>query len=115
MVDAQTRLGAVHIEIDEDGGARLGMYASAQIIINETKDVALPLTAVTANKGGSTARLVENDIVKQVDIETGFQDGAYVQVLSGLKAGDTVVAKAGAFVHDGDHIAPVEETAAVSN
>ncbi len=115
MVDAQTRLGAVHIEIDEDGGARLGMYASAQIIINETKDVALPLTAVTANKGGSTARLVENDIVKQVDIETGFQDGAYVQVLSGLKAGDTVVAKAGAFVHDGDHIAPVEEAAAVSN
>lgn len=116
-VDPVTRLGAVHVEIDENdrARARAGMYANAEIVIKETEGVALPLTAVTTNKNGSTTRLVENDIIRQVDIETGIQDGSYIQVLSGLKAGDDVVAKAGAFVRDGDRIAPVRDAAALSN
>ncbi|MGV8938085.1 MAG: efflux RND transporter periplasmic adaptor subunit [Allorhizobium sp.] len=116
-VDPVTRLGAVHVEIDENdrARARAGMYANAEIIITETEGVALPLTAVTTNKNGSTTRRVEDDIIKQVDIETGIQDGSYIQVLSGLKAGDDVVAKAGAFVRDGDRIAPVRDAAALSN
>lgn len=115
-VDPVTRLGAVHIVIDDESGARAGMYGSAEIVITEAKALALPLSAVTTGRTGSTARKVEDNVVKQVKIETGIQDGGFVQVVSGLTAGDLVVAKAGAFVRDGDKIAPVPaEPAAVAN
>ncbi|MGK6316509.1 efflux RND transporter periplasmic adaptor subunit [Neorhizobium sp. DT-125] len=115
-VDATTRLGSVHIVIDDESGARAGMYASAEIIIAETNALALPLSAVTTGREGSTARKVEDNVVKQVKIETGIQDGGFVEVVSGLEAGDMVVAKAGAFVRDGDRIAPVPaEPGTVSN
>ncbi|CDZ34772.1 Efflux transporter, RND family, MFP subunit [Neorhizobium galegae bv. officinalis] len=115
-VDAVTRLGAVHIVIDDETGARSGMYGSAEIVITETNALVLPLSAVTTGRNGSTARKVEDNVVKQVKIETGIQDGGFVQVVSGLTAGDIVVAKAGAFVRDGDKIAPVPaEPATIAN
>jgi HlyD family secretion protein len=58
-VDAVTRLGAVHIVIDDETGARSGMYGSAEIVIAETNALALPLSAVTTGRNGSTARKVE--------------------------------------------------------
>lgn len=115
VIDPQTRLGAVHIAIDDDEGARVGMYANAEIILTETEGVALPLSAITTDKHGTTTRLVEGNVVKQVAIETGIQDGAFIEVKSGLKSGDVVVAKAGAFVRDGDRINPVRDETAASN
>lgn len=113
-VDPATRLGSVHITIPADQ-ARSGMYASAEIIVAEANALTLPLSAVTTNRDGSTARKVEDNVVRQVKIETGIQDNGFVEVLSGLSAGDKVVEKAGAFVRDGDHITPVAASAAVSN
>ncbi len=115
IVDPQTRLGAVHIAIDDDNGARAGMYGSAEIILAEATGIALPLSAITTSKNRTTTRLVKDGVVKQVDIATGIQDGAYIQVVSGLKEGDVVVAKAGAFVRDGDRINPISDETAASN
>ncbi|WP_234905778.1 efflux RND transporter periplasmic adaptor subunit [Affinirhizobium pseudoryzae] len=116
VVDASTRLGSVHIVVDASTGAKAGMYASAQIIIEETTALSLPQSAVTTERGGTIARQVENHVIKQVAVETGIQDKGYVQILSGLAEGDMVVAKAGAFVRDGDRISPVsDEPAAASN
>ena len=115
IVDSVTRLGAVHISIDQDNKARAGMYGSAEIIINQTRGLALPLTAVNSDAEGSSARRVEGGVVKFVSVETGIQDGAYIQIVSGLTAGEEVVAKAGAYVRDGDHITPVHDMPAATN
>ncbi|MFS8114352.1 efflux RND transporter periplasmic adaptor subunit [Rhizobium jaguaris] len=115
IVDAVTRLGAVHISIDDDEKARAGMYGSAEIIVRETQSVTLPLTAVYTDENGSSARKVENGVVKFVNVQTGIQDGGYVEIVNGLKDGDEVVAKAGAYVRDGDHITPVKEAPQASN
>jgi HlyD family secretion protein len=106
-VDPTTRLGLVHIVVDNHDSARAGMYGSAEIIVSEKSALALPLSAVTTSRSGSTTRKVEGDVVKQVKVETGIQDGAFVEIVSGLQTGDEVVAKAGAFVRDGDRIRPV--------
>lgn len=110
-VDATTRLGSVHIAIDDDDKARTGMYASAEIVLAEANGLSLPLSAITTSKDGVTVRLVKDGIVHQVKVETGIQDGSFIQVTKGLDDGAEVVAKAGAFVRDGDHIAPVKQTA----
>jgi HlyD family secretion protein len=45
-----------------------------------------------------------------VPVQTGIRDSGWVEILSGLEAGDTIVTKAGAFVRDGDRINPVPAT-----
>lgn len=115
IVDQATRLGEVHIVVDEESGARPGMYASAEMVIAQTNGLALPQSAVTTDRKGSFARRVEDGVVKQVTVKTGIQDAGFVQIESGLKAGDQVVAKAGAFVRDGDRIRPVPVETTASN
>lgn len=115
VVDPVTRLGSVHIALDDDGAARAGMYGSASIVVREARGVALPLSAINTENGKTTVRKVSDGTVQMVEIKTGIQDGAFIQVTEGLSEGDTVVAKAGVFVRDGDRINPVEETSSVSN
>ena len=115
VVDPVTRLGSVHIAVDDDAAARAGMYGSASIIVSEAQGVALPLSAITTEGGKTTVRKVADGTVQMVEIKTGIQDGAFIQVTDGLNEGDKVVAKAGVFVRDGDRINPVEDTSSVSN
>lgn len=115
VVDPVTRLGSVHIALDDDAAARAGMYGSASIVVREAKGVALPLSAINTENGKTTVRKVSDGTVQMVEIKTGIQDGAFIQVTEGLAEGDKVVAKAGVFVRDGDRINPVEETSSVSN
>jgi HlyD family secretion protein len=115
VVDAVTRMGSVHIAIDDDTAARAGMYGNADITIGQADDIALPLSAITSEKNVTTVRLVTDGVVKMQQVKTGIQDGPYIEVTEGLKEGDLVVAKAGVFVRDGDRINPVEDTSSVSN
>ncbi|XUY26137.1 efflux RND transporter periplasmic adaptor subunit [Agrobacterium sp. rho-8.1] len=114
-VDATTRLGSVHILLPADSPARAGMYGSAEVVIASANALALPLSAVTSGRDGSTTRRVENGVVRQVAVEIGIQDGGFVEIKNGISVGDVVVEKAGAFVRDGDKINPVPADAAASN
>lgn len=115
VIDPVTRLGSVHIALDDDAAARAGMFGSAAITVAGATGIALPLSAITTEGGKTTVRKVSDGTVQMVEIKTGIQDGAFIQVTEGLGEGDKVVAKAGVFVRDGDRINPVEETSSVSN
>ncbi|OLP62399.1 efflux transporter periplasmic adaptor subunit [Xaviernesmea oryzae] len=114
-VDAQTRLGLAYVSLPSSGKARVGMYAGATITVAEKTALTLPQTAVTRKADGSFARKVEGGVVAMVPVVIGIQDGGRVEVKSGLKAGDQVVAKAGAYVRDGDKINPVTSAPAETN
>lgn len=107
-LDPQSRLGRVYIGFDEPERARAGMFASADIVVEEKQGIVLPLSAITTADGKTVARKVENGVVRLVPVETGIQDGQGIEIVSGLAAGDEVVAKAGAYVRDGDRINPVK-------
>jgi HlyD family secretion protein len=109
-VNAETRLGTVYISLAEPQKARVGMFASADVIVAEKQALALPLTAVTSGKTGTLVRRVENGIVEVKPVETGIQDGRFIEIVSGMTAGDEVIARAGAYVRDGDRIQPVMTT-----
>lgn len=107
-LDPQSRLGRVYIGFDEPERARAGMFASADIVVEEKQGIVLPLSAITTADGKTVARKVENGVVRLVPVETGIQDGQGIEIVRGLAAGDEVVAKAGAYVRDGDRINPVK-------
>lgn len=114
-VSATTRLGSVEVKIDDPETVRSGMYAQADIIVAERTTPSLPITAVTTSSDGTTARMVKDDTIHIAKVETGIQDGQYIEILKGLQPGDKVVAKAGAYVRDGDRVKPVESLSAATN
>ena len=107
VIDAVTRLGSVKIIIDDAAMARVGMFASAEIIVSERPVLSLPLTAVTAEKDGMYVRKLDKDRVTMTKVDTGVQDGDFIEIAKGLAEKDVVVEKAGAYVRDGDRITPV--------
>jgi HlyD family secretion protein len=115
VIDATTRLGSVKIAIDDPAIARIGMYASAEIVVSERKVLSLPLTTVNSEKDGFYVRKVVDNKVKLTKVVTGVQDGDFVEIQSGLAANDVVVEKAGAYVRDGDRINPVFPDKTASN
>ncbi len=109
-IDAVTRLGRVRIAIDNAALVRPGMYVEASILVHEGDAVSVPITAVKSSGGKTSVMLVQGAVVSQRMITAGMRDGGWIEVLDGLKVGDDVVTKAGAFVRDGDHINPVAAT-----
>ena len=115
VIDAVTRLGSVKVAIDDPANARIGMYASAEVVVSERKVLTLPLTAVNSEKDGFYVRKVVDDRVKMTKVVTGVQDGDFIEIVSGLALDDVVVEKAGAYVRDGDRINPVSPEKTASN
>ncbi len=115
VVNATTRLGAVHIALTNSDMARQGMYGHAIITVAKGDGIILPLSAIETGKSGSVTRIVRDAIVHQVPVQIGIVENGQVLVTKGIKAGDLVVAKAGAFVRDGDTIRPVRANAPPSN
>ncbi len=108
-VDPLTRLGRARIRIDDAAPVRSGLFAEAEILVAERTALALPVTAVasTGPGRGTVLRVDAEGRVARVDVETGIRDDGLIEIVSGLDAGDRVVARAGAFVRPGDRINPV--------
>lgn len=106
-VDVTTRLGRARITLDKPELVRSGMYAEADILVAAHDALAVPVTSVGSDGDEATVMLVKDGTVHRTTVTTGIRDGAWVEILTGLAAGDTIVAKAGAFVTDGDKINPI--------
>lgn len=82
-----------------------GMYATARIVTDRaTGGVIVPREAVTTRAGKRVALVVTGETVKAVDVTEGLSDGQRIQILTGLKAGDTVVADARRQLADGTRV-----------
>jgi len=106
-IDSVTRLGRARILIDDETGVRSGMFVEAEVLVSEHESLAVPVTAVGAASKAPTVMKVVDGVVSQIDVAVGIRDAGWVEITSGLVAGDLVVTKAGAFVRNGDQINPI--------
>lgn len=109
-IDPVSRLGQARIEVSDPERLRSGMFVEAEIIVEDREGLAVPVTAVGSSGEGITVMRVRDGVVERVVVTTGIRDGGLIEVTDGLAEGDLVVAKAGAFVRDGDRINPVLAT-----
>ena len=108
VVDAQTRLGRVRIALEPGTPLRPGLFAQAEIAAAERETLSVPITAVSSDaRGTSVFKVAPDGAVTRVTVTAGIRDGGRVEILDGLAEGDLIVARAGAFVRDGDRINPV--------
>ncbi len=106
-IDLSTRLGRARITLDAPDTVRAGMFAEADILVSSRTGLVVPVTSVGSQGGETTVMTVKDGVVHRTVITTGIRDGGWVEVLTGLAEGDQIVAKAGAFVTDGDKINPI--------
>ena len=90
------------------------------IIAEKREGVTVPVTSVSLSRDGDSVLLITDGQTHRTAVETGIRDGDRIEITKGLSAGDLIVAKAGAFVRDGDRIKPVvegdpETTAAIAD
>jgi HlyD family secretion protein len=80
---------------------------------DEDDDVEMVSTAKKNEKIQECVFVLNNGTVKKVDVKTGIQDNTYIQIISGLKAGDEVVTAPYSAVskqlNDGDKVKKVDK------
>ena len=106
-VDGLTRLGRARISLDDPGALRPGMFAEAEILVEVRAGLAVPVTALGGSQAQPSVMRVRGGVVETVPVVIGIRDNGLVEITEGLVEGDLIVAKAGAFVREGDRITPV--------
>ena len=103
-VDKASRTGKVRIALQSGAPARIGSFATAEISIARGDGVGVPASAVQRDSSGARLLVVRDGIVEQRRVAAGIAEGDALEILSGVAQGETVVARAAAFLRPGDRV-----------
>ena len=88
--------------LDKEGLLRSGMYANVSILAQEKQNTLLaPHAAVTLVNNKETVYVVKDNVVEQRTVTTGLTNNDQIEILTGLKPGETVVISGQANLVDG--------------
>src|SRR5262245_38089813 len=106
MLDPQTRNGIVEIEIpNRDGTLKGEMFARVELDLGGARDTTLlPRDALVYRGDQPGVYVIESEKAKFIALETGLTQDDKVEVISGLKAGDTVITRGSNLLKDGDRV-----------
>ena len=95
-VDERNRHFRVEVRVDNRDNALLaGMYATARLVVASAANaIVVPREAVMSRDGKRVVLKVDGEKVAATPVTEGLNDGRQVQIVSGLTAGDQVVADA---------------------
>ncbi|HHW34757.1 MAG TPA: efflux RND transporter periplasmic adaptor subunit, partial [Paracoccus solventivorans] len=108
-VDATTRLGLVRVELPADERLLIGLFVSGDIVTERRGAVTVPATAVLADASGERVQVVEGGVVETRAVRAGLLWQGQREITEGLAAGETVIARAGAFFRSGDRVSATTE------
>jgi RND family efflux transporter MFP subunit len=112
-LDAATRLALVSVDIAPGSGARAGMYVQGRLFTGRAVALVVPADSLVLRDGRPYAFVLHGPRVRRVAVTTGRREGASVEVLQGLAAGDRVVVRGAGFLADGDPVQLAPAAAAV--
>lgn len=106
-INPTTQLGQVRIFIGSDPRLRAGAFGRATIQIGRRCAPAIPLSAVLYGPIGAVVQVVHADRIETRPVVVGLIAQSQAEIREGLAEGETVVARAGAFLRDGDRVRAV--------
>ena len=115
VVDASTRTKEVILTFDtHDERINAGMFAKVKLYTEDyAGEVVMPSDALVQNGDEFFAYIVnssgDSETVSKVKVEKGKSVDGYVQILSGVKAGDRVVVQGMTSLGDGSKILDIEK------
>lgn len=108
-VDRATRLGRVRITLDKTQSARIGSFARGEIEIRRSESLLVPASAINHSIEGANVLIAEGGAVRKRPVVLGVIDNGSAEIREGVREGDDVIVRAGAFLRDGDAVAPVQQ------
>jgi macrolide-specific efflux system membrane fusion protein len=73
-------------------GVEIGSSANVSIVLVEHKNaVLIPKSGLRSYLGRTFVRVLEGKALREVDVEVGIQSSTEVEILRGLKEGQTIV------------------------
>jgi HlyD family secretion protein len=105
LIDADTRLATVRIDVPPQSGLKAGMYAEGHINVGKFLALTVPAQAVISRDEKNTLFILHGDQVDSQQVTIGNRDSDFVQISSGLKENDQIVIDGGGFLKDGDYVA----------
>jgi len=106
-INPQTQLGQVRIFVGADTRLRVGAFGRATIEVGRSCGPAIPLSAVLYGQDGTVVQVVRDKRIETRRVIVGLVHQGQAEIREGLSEGDVVVARAGAFLRDGDPVRPV--------
>ena len=111
-VDRTTRLGHIRVALPDGAPARVGAFATAVVEIARRDGIGIPTSALTGEDGTWAVETVDGDNrIALRPAEIGLTSRDETEIRSGLAAGETVVARAAAFLRAGDLVRPIPAAA----
>ena len=94
-VDAQTRSILARAKINNENSEILpGSLLEIEIFYNEKNSLSVPDTSIMYEGSKKFIyKIIENNMIKKVEIETGIRNKGNLEVLSGINEGDKVIAE----------------------
>jgi RND family efflux transporter MFP subunit len=92
VVDAATGTVRITLEVETRGRLRPGMFARVYLQTETRSDtLVVPKAALSLESIGDTVYVAEGDTASRRDVQLGFKEGSFVEILSGVAEGESVV------------------------
>ena len=111
-LSAQTRTLQVEVDIDNRNHAlRPGLYVNVHMDVPRVVPVvAIPSEALIFDQQGMRVALVEDGHIRMQPIKLGTDDGTSLEVVEGLKGGESVVLNPFVDIADGQAVRTIVDT-----
>jgi RND family efflux transporter MFP subunit len=120
-IDARTRTGEALFALPQDSRVVAGMFLRGAAQLPAREALAAPQSSILYENGEpyvyvlqSFRRNGEDEphyVVRRADVALGARDGDWVEVISGLSAGQSIIGAGAAFLQPGDEVRPLGEEA----
>lgn len=107
VINPTTQLGQVRLSISDTKRLRSGAFGRAIVEIGRRCGPSIPFSAVAYAQDGTIIQVVRSNQIESRRVTVGLIEADQVEVREGLSEGEVVVARAGAFVRDGDRVRPI--------
>ena len=108
-VDAQTRSILARAKIDNEKSEIIpGSLLEIEILYNEKNALSVPDTSVMYEGSKKFIyKIIENNKIKKIEVETGIRNMGNLEILSGLNEGDKIIAEGLTKVRPGMKVKPI--------
>jgi len=107
-----SQLAQIRIFLGTHRSLRVGAFGRAIIVAGQSCGVAIPLSAVLYGAEGAVVAVVRDKRIETRQVSVGLLSEGEAEIREGLTEGEMVVARAGAFVREGDRVRSVVGPAA---
>jgi len=110
-INAETRSLLIRVKINNQNSELIpGSLLEVSVNYNERISLGIPDTSIMLEGDKTYAyKVSEKNIINKTEIIIGIRDGDYIEVISGLKEGENIVAEGLKKVRPGDKIKPIKK------